>query len=432
MLSIWIVPILFIFVCTRSSATEFERGDPPIQDRLCNATSLASGLRLNENTEYVLQDLERCSIENAENLSIRGGPNTTIFCNITSTLFTFINVTSLTIQDVHFTGCGGVLTGYDLSRNGSYSTNETYFYFSPGQRSVLFCNHCSKLTLTNVSFSNNAGYAFIGINLRNDSVLDGVEVIGKINPKFVQPELESRGVLLLFVDTDNFLSNSTVLVNNSMFNLGSSSECGNFTCVKSIYEEFIDAFEVHIFKQPLPEVGALSILYMQQNYTVNVDVVRTNFTDNHGVCMGAVFIFLFPASSELATQTFQDCNFTKNYPHLVTSEEGRNYFGEDITVFMRFGENYGESKSVRSDEENRCVLIMDSSFENSYSYFNDSFVNSNVSLSTPSISVSHFHDAKSKCKGSQCTQGYIALSLPPTYPPRIPLMQKSNDLLIPK
>ena len=174
------VLLLFIITCSVGEV-QLLTSDIKFTDILCDGSkdSLSNyKLTLNDSSYQVNTARSQCLVQDVYNLTIAGGSNTTIYCDrslngVSSTVFSFVNVSSLTIENIHFVGCGGILN--DLK----YSANSSFFYFGPGQAAALVCNHCNHLLLTNVTFSNNTGYAFVGINLFNNSILDGVQFLGK-------------------------------------------------------------------------------------------------------------------------------------------------------------------------------------------------------------------------------------------------------------
>ncbi len=332
-------------------------------------------LTLNDSSYYQVAGRNQCLVQDVSNLTIAGGLNTTIHCErgsngLSSTVFSFVNVSSLTIESIQFVGCGGILTETDLK----YLANDSFFNFGPGQAAVLVCNHCQNLTLTNVTFSNNTGYAFVGINLYN-SVLDRVQFLGKDDHRYTPADpvcnqtgyenlCTKKGALLYFVDSPyNIPSSASVLVVNSTFEgnryelFGSKDAVSDNWCVSSVFEKFISLIEENVYG-PLPDVGALSIVYTQVNFEASVVVESAQFIDNHGICFGAVFVFYKTKRPDCATQTFRNCTFSNNSPTRLPNEQGGNLFGEDITIYMQ----YLDASGSRNE---RGMSIIGSRFANS-------------------------------------------------------------------
>ena len=343
-----------------------------------------STIFLNE-TYYIYSGIE-CRVEDVQNLKILGDPNVTtaIQCNA-SAIFSFVNVTSLSIEDVHFVGCGATLSDDDLRYIAETSSR---LYFSTTQTAALLCSHCKDLSLRNVGFSNSVGYSFVGINLHGYSTLDGVQVVGDgegDSPECSEPGDKSNitcsngGMLLFFADSDYMngtLPSAEVVLSDSSFHSNSvwkgnlSTDWSWLHCVKGVFETYIKTPDRQN-TSVLPSVGALTIAYTQtQMWEANVQVLNSDFRDNHGLCFGAVFVLIHTSSVHLAHQQFDNCSFFWNSPRAVPEKDGKNYFGNDVTVYMQYiGQHFMEGQCLSMTSNN-----MTSSNESS----------------SPSISVIHF------------------------------------------
>lgn len=389
-LALWLA-LLGSALCHSFATAGSETGGP--LDDLCSrdSASLSHRTLLLSDSSYQMTSGGVCRVEDVQNLTVIGNADvTTIQCirhldNITSAAFSFINVTSLSIENVHFVGCGAALTGDDLK----YMMDTSYYYFDIGQAAILLCNHCFNLFLSNVRFSNNTGYSFVGINLHGNSMLNDVQVLGEDDtpyspddPRCTRADQEyvcnDRGMLLFF--TDSTLSpppaNAQLVVNNSIFSSNTlpwsniSSNSSQVRCVWNTFENFISPWDLQT-RHTLPDVGALMILYMQESFVANVTVLSTTFADNRGLCLGAVFILMHTTSASLTHQQIQNCTFLRNLPLAVPKNEAKNYFGCDVTAYMQYKGPYMEEE---------CISIT------------DSYLTGLNTTENPSISMVHFPD----------------------------------------
>ena len=337
---------------------------------ICNASSSLENITLNLTGDETLNINENCHVENAFNLTIQGLPEArpTIWCSrkngrASSTAFTFNNTYLLTIKNINFVGCGGILTKDDKkSFNNSF-----WFFFSEGQAAVILCTFCSHLSLVNVSFSVNNGYAFAGINLWGHSLLDGITVNGKDDPHLPfnatmceQPEFKyscgGRGVLLMFVDSIMKTEDSTVLVNNSNFyyNLYTVNKTSENLNSSTCSDDIFTVFKEPIYKSyTMPDVGALTVLQIQTTFKAYVKVFNSKFANNHGLCYGAVLAVINTPSSLSGELMFQNCHFYNNSPIQIAMKLGQNHIAHDITIYMRF-------RNLSSNSH--CVSLINSSF----------------------------------------------------------------------
>ena len=356
---------------------------------LCANSSDNEVIHLPGDEDVTLDD--NCRINSVVNLTIEGSPEnrSTIRCTrqgagIASVAFVFTNVTSLVIRNVNFEGCGGVLTEVDLAHYPS----DCFFNFSAGHAAVVLCSFCTNLVLQNVTFTNNTGYAFTAISLIGNSLLDGVVIDGGNDPHLpynsttcTHPEYKYKytcgfgGMLIVFVDSNQITPHlSRVQVINSIFNsnyntpLESSDDSIRFQCIKNIFDDFY----LQKSNSNMPDVGALTIVYNQVNFRARVDILDSNFTNNRGICFGAVLVIFSLDQSSHGKQTFQNCNFFSNSPLIVPQGLGWSHIGADITLYMEF---YGEG------EKSDCISVLSSSFL-SNKYFWE--------LKYSSISMTHF------------------------------------------
>ena len=369
-------------------------------------------LRLNE-SKYTVANDSHCMVENVQNITIIGNSNlTTILClkaseNITSSIFSFINVTSLTIQNIHFEGCGASLTPDDDLK---YLRENARSYFGPGQAAAVLCSHCKDLSLSNVQFTRNTGYSFIGINLYGNSVLDRLHVYGGDDERYSPDDprcnqtgkeyvCSNRGVFLFFTGSElTTLSHGNVSVVNSDFDSNSYNSTNTSSnedaitsqawCVRNVFGEFINPQEFYV-QGLLPDVGALTIIYIQQDFTASVNIHNNNFTDNEGLCFGAIFSLLLTASPGQVQQTIEGCYFTGNSPFVVPYGEGRNYLARSITVYMKFEGDFSSADDT--------IWIV-----------NCSFKCGDNNITSPSLSIIHFPTTKGQYYSFTPTETAIA------------------------
>lgn len=369
--------------------------DSDLED-LCNSTTwplLDNPIVLRE-AYYLVPNGTECRVEGVGNLTVVGN-QTVIHCN-GSAIFSFVNVAFLSIKSIHFVGCGAILSDNDLR----YLTERPHSYFDSNQTAALLCSHCLDLFLHDVIFSNSTGYSFVGINCYGNSTLDGVQVLG--NDEDDSPDAITRcsesddesnstcingGMLLFFADSNyTFFADSNytfyptqMLLKNSLFHSNSvwkknlSADSSWFHCVKGVFETFIVSPE-HQKSPFLPYVGALTIVYTQ-TWEAEVEVLNSDFINNHGLCFGAVFVLMHTFSVNSSHQQFNDCRFSRNSPRAVPDKNGKNYFGSDVTMYMQY---------MGGHEARRCLSMT----TNSMTSLNNS--------ASPSLSIIHFPSTSGK------------------------------------
>lgn len=392
------VAVLWLAVTCSSSSSSAESGYGGTRsaalDALCATGSLPVDrtIRLNESVYNLLANDTACRVKDVQGLKLVGNANlTTIQCvrrpgEITSSFFSFFNMTSLSIENIHFVGCGGVLT---RDEDLNYLKNSSFAYFDGGQAAVLLCNHCVNLSLSNVMFSNNTGYSFVGINVQGTSMLDRVQILGQDDVHYSYNDsrcnkpghefiCSSSGMLIFFADSILSVSPCELVLSNSVFSENSfgngSVNNSNTWCARNTYEKLIAPWDLQAEYSTLADVGALTIAYTQDNFTASVVVTNSSFTDNHGFCFGAVFVLIHTDSTFSAEHRIQGCHFVDNSPTVIPRHEGKNYFGNDVTVYMQY----------RRSGRGECLSI------------SDTFFRSPSILGNPSISIIHFPNTQGK------------------------------------
>jgi hypothetical protein len=192
---------------------------------------------------------------------------------------------------------------------------------------------------------------------------------------------KSKGVLLFFADPGSAFSvqsSANVVLENCYFyfndiewtNTSIHSRC---TYTQGSFDDFLTPWEEEV-PSALPIVGGLTIAQTQINgesvFPTNVSVRHSKFEDNHGLCFGAVFVLMHTWSVTAAQQHFENCTFLFNSPRIVPSNEAKNYFARDVTIFMKYG---------KWSDVTTCLSITDSFFSSR-----------NNEYRSPSISVIHF------------------------------------------
>ena len=341
--------------------------DHTIEQILCNGGHELNNeiFNLLSNTTYLVNPGNFCLIENVTRLTVRGdNPHslTTIKClqensSLSTRGFGFFQAVNVTIENVKFEDCGGVLTTEALKLSND---SRDSFYFGPGRSAVLVCNHCVDFNLQNVFITNYIGFAVLGFNLLGESNFNRLSVTDNSKIEGTSPEChlsgfeyicKGSGVLLKF---SNDLSNGTVssvTVSNSEFiaNKAKRVSAKSKNCSDIVFDRFSAPFYLPL---SLPSVGALTVIY-KQDFDISVDITNTSFVNNQGQCFGSTAVF-FLSRPTFSTHTFSNCTFRNNTP----SKEDRvnsnqNFIGSAVTSHMILKRDFNTAN---------CLSIIDSKF----------------------------------------------------------------------
>ena len=136
-----------------------------LKEMLCSnsSTQLQNSLVLKLNvSSYELYQIDGyCIVQNINNLTVQGvNGNSTIRCvpvGSPGSGFGFINITNLLLANVHFDGCGGVISSTAVT-----SFNNTHPHLLYKQKAVLMFNLCNNVTIRQVNIDNMYfGYAIL-------------------------------------------------------------------------------------------------------------------------------------------------------------------------------------------------------------------------------------------------------------------------------
>ena len=128
-------------------------------------------------SNYILHNMTFCLIENVSNVTLKGvgsDGKSSIKCQLqhdSTTGFGFVNISSVTLENLEFTGCGATIT-----KSAVTFFNNTHPHLGYKQKALLVFNHCHNITIQHVSITNCIGYAIFMLNPLNSSLLNYVRV----------------------------------------------------------------------------------------------------------------------------------------------------------------------------------------------------------------------------------------------------------------
>ena len=167
-------PVLFVLVIVISTLTTAEPLSSHIvpintSDQLwywlCSGNvSIQNNLVLNlTQRNYVLYNMTFCLIGNVSNIILTGlsDGKSSIKClkngNSSSTTgFGFVNISSITLENLEFTGCGATITKPAVT-----FFNDTHPHLRCKQKALLVFNHCYNITIQHVNIAHYVGYAIL-------------------------------------------------------------------------------------------------------------------------------------------------------------------------------------------------------------------------------------------------------------------------------
>ena len=157
-------------------------------------------------SNYILHNMTFCVIENVSRVTLKGvrsDVKSSIKCQLqhnSTTGFSFVNISSVTLENLEFTGCGATIT-----KSAVIFFNDTHPHLGYKQKALLVFNHCHNITIQHVNITNYIGYAIFMLNLLNSSLLNHVRVTLGTGANYCNDSgmfaCAGSGIFVMFKDT---------------------------------------------------------------------------------------------------------------------------------------------------------------------------------------------------------------------------------------
>ena len=268
--------------------------------------------QLATNVTHYIKPGNFCVVLNLVNVTISSdipGKQAIIVCNHTAEFsffttrgFGFLNCSNLTLKDLSFSQCGGVLSpGAFLYENST----DVPTFFGTNQSAVMFFSETLNLRLINITVTRYYGFAIIAANTYGSPSFYGLHIIdssggplcAKLNHTHRNYTCYGSGVLIY---THN--SNLTALYNYSKNNLTISDSLfqrnsyftNDYICMHNV-------FQFSPERIPLVGAGGITLFFTQSTFAYAAVINHTVITKNSGTIVGGLFAAFInsPHSSSL-------------------------------------------------------------------------------------------------------------------------------------
>ena len=275
-------------------------------------------LQLTSNVTHYIDPGSFCVVQNLVNVTISSdtpGRQAEIVCNhtvdfsfFTTRGFGFLNCSNLTLKDLSFSQCGGV-----VSRAAFLYENSTKVpaFFGTNQSSVIFFSETLNLCLTNLAITQYYGFAIIVANAYGSPSFLGLHIFdsfgGPLCSKLIVNHTHGNytcyGSGMLVYTHDSDVTPLPSYSNNSWTNLSISDSLfqhnsyftNDYICMKNVFEFYPERI-------PLSGAGGITLFFTQSNFVYTTVINHTIITENNGTLVGGLFaVFLnSPHTSSLA------------------------------------------------------------------------------------------------------------------------------------
>ena len=212
-------------------------------------------------SNYILHNMTFCLIENVSNVTLKGvgsDGKSSIKCQLqhdSTTGFGFVNISSVTLENLEFTGCGATIT-----KSAVAFFNDTHPHLGYKQKALLVFNHCHNITMQHVTITNYIGYAIFMLNPLNSSLLIHVRVTTGGASDCTDSDMfacAGSGIIVMFKDTQQ-TSPDMVPVNVI---LSQSNLRFNFNIIPNVPPLTLIGHD--ICNLPVVGAGGLTVLFNQ-------------------------------------------------------------------------------------------------------------------------------------------------------------------------
>ena len=277
-------------------------------------------IELSTNITHEITNISFCLVNTSHSLTIKSATNSLAYIRCPTAVshpsyptsgFVFVNLYALTLQKLSFQECGAFLRDLDESILSSINSTTSPVYFTEYHSSLLLFLHIETLLIKEVNMLSNYGFSILAINPLN-ATIENVNVTSTKSVEFQTHTNTSlgNGVLLLFIDESNVKNfKKNVLIKEVRFENNTdyinSMKCLSYLSYLVHQETFTSI--------PVVNAAGLTILYTQQNFSVNVQISSTIFHHNYGTYSGAMLVLHF--NSVTNSQTLIDSGniFRENY-----------------------------------------------------------------------------------------------------------------------
>ena len=216
--------------------------------------------------------------------------------------FAFSNMSSMTISNVKFEGCGGILSSPSVS-----FVNETspLFYSGICQPAALLFHNCSNLTLLNIEVTNFLGFGMMlldsygDITIENIIVHDHIHVLNGdiIVPSYCSPSIFSGSGFLIYYYRLLQISANVSIRNCTITNCYNGNYDGQL--IETLH--ILTGHVVPDWPKPLVGGSGLTIILIQMIYPLNIAFEDLYIADNTGLEASAVCLFYINSTSHYST-----------------------------------------------------------------------------------------------------------------------------------
>ena len=241
-------------------------------------------------SNYILHNTTFCLVENVSNVTLKGvrsDEKSSIKCHlqVSTTGFGFVNISSVTLENLEFTGCGATITTSAVA-----FFNDTHPHLGYKQKALLVFNHCHNITIQHVNITNYIGYAIFMLNPLNSSLMNHVRVTAGTGASDRTDSsmfgCAGSGIFVMFKDTQQTSPNMApvnIILSQSYLRL-------NFNIIPNVPPLTLIGHD--ICSLPLVGAGGLTVLF-NQSFLARFSSQSGDCSDTYGAITGNILVIFY-------------------------------------------------------------------------------------------------------------------------------------------
>ena len=274
-----------------------------------------SELKLATNVTHYIDPGSFCVVQNLVNVTISSdipGRKAEIVCNHTAEFsffttrgFAFLNCTNLTLKDISFSQCGGVVSPEAFLYENS---TDVPAFFGTNQSAVMFFSETLNLRLINIAVTQYYGFAIIAANAYGSPLFYGLHIFDSFGGPLCSTLIVihthgnytcyGSGVLVYTHDSVvtalHTSPNNSLIISDSLFQRNSYFT-NDYVCMQNVFQFYPE-------RVPLSGAGGITLFFTQSMFVYTTVINHTVITENNGTIVGGLFAVFInsPYTSSLA------------------------------------------------------------------------------------------------------------------------------------
>ena len=280
---------------------------PTLEMYLCGDGPQREGteLKLATNVTHYINPGNFCVVQNLVNVTISSdipGRQAEIVCNHTAEFsffttrgFGFLNCSNLTLKDLSFSQCGGVVSPDAFLYENS---TDVPAFFGTNQSAVVFFSETLNLRLINIAVTQYYGFAIISANPYGSPSFHSLHIFDSfggplcaeliVNHTHGNYTCYGSGVLVYTHDSDvtpfpKFSNNSrsSLIISDSLVQRNSYFT-NDYVCMHNVFQFYPERI-------PLSGAGGITLFFTQSMFVYTTVINHSVITENNGSIVGGLF-----------------------------------------------------------------------------------------------------------------------------------------------